>query len=220
MIYNFSYNYLSNRKDAIDYLNQNNFKKVIDIGFSANGWSSKFTTHYVDIKPSENDNIFSFIGNISTYSLWEKILNFVNENGKFDFSICTHTLEDISCPQIVCEMLPRISKEGYIAVPSKYKELIKHEGNHYHKGFINDKGGYNGWVHHRWVFNKEGNDFVAYPKLPLLEYINFNSFYEKNEDELRFFWKDDFDLKVINDDYLGPSADYVRELYKNCLFKE
>jgi hypothetical protein len=221
MIYDFKYEQsVTDREDVKNYLRKNKFKTVVDIGFSACSWSAEFTTHYVDAKKSENAHQYGFIGNISTYAVWENLLEFVKKNGKFNFSICTHTLEDISCPQMVCELLPRISKEGYIAVPSKYRELTRHEGYTPHNGYINNCGGYMGWVHHRWVFNKEGNEFVGYPKLPLMEHIDFSSFGQKTEKDLRFFWKDDFKLKVINDDWLGPTDEYVRELYRTSLFKD
>src|SRR5438105_14790259 len=35
----------------------------------------------------------------------------------FDFSICSHTLEDIRDPLFVCSELIRVSKAGYIEVP-------------------------------------------------------------------------------------------------------
>lgn len=221
MIYNFSYQKdITDRKDVLDYLKSSKFKKVVDIGFYANGWSSEFTTHYIDAKKSDQAKQQGFIGNISTYKLWENVLDYINKNGKFDFSICTHTLEDVSCPQMVCELLPRISKEGYVAVPSKYRELTRHEGHTPHFGYVNNQGGYMGWVHHRWVFNKEGDDFVGYPKMPLLEYLDFSSFESRSENDLRFFWKDDFELKVINDDWLGPTDQYVREIYRTSLFND
>ena len=45
MIYNFSYQpSFVDRRDAIDYLKEKKFSKVIDIGFSVNTWSAEFTT--------------------------------------------------------------------------------------------------------------------------------------------------------------------------------
>jgi len=34
---------------------------------------------------------------------------------------------------------------------------------------------------------------------------------------LRLFWKDSIDFRVINNDYLGPTAEAVVEMYKNLI---
>jgi hypothetical protein len=208
MIYNFRYaNSVVDRQDAIDYLQTNKFKKVIDIGFSANTWSANYVTHYADVIKNETDK-HAFVGNICEFDIWKEITDYVDQNGKFDFAICTHTLEDITSPGMVCKLLPRIAKEGYIAVPSKYAELSKTQGDH---------GPFNGWIHHRWIFDKDGNDFVGYPKIVMTEYKDFSSLQHKSSEfkDLRFFWKDDFEFKIINNDYLGPSAAAVWNMYDN-----
>lgn len=210
MIYNFKYgdiNDFYNRPEVIEYLKQKKYSRVLDVGGSVNSWSSSYITHCTDIQKHNNQDIHQFIGNISTYGIWKTILDDVEKNGKFDFVICTHTLEDIASPQLVCEMLPQIANEGYIAVPSKYWELNKHEGPYY------------GWIHHRWVFNKEENNFVAYPKLPFLEHVNIPSVFEWGNDgkvnpfDLSFFWKETFKLNIINNDYMGPDVNSVIQYY-------
>jgi hypothetical protein len=208
MIYNFKYsNDFRQRPEVVEYLKQKKYSRVLDVGGSVNSWSSPYITHCTDIQPHNNTSVHQFIGNISTYSIWKNILDDVKKNGKFDFVICTHTLEDISSPQLVCEFLPLIANEGYIAVPSKYMEFIKHEG------------WYNGWIHHRWIFNKEGNNFVAYPKLSFLEDTNILSAFgwdNNSKDipfDLSFFWKENFTLNIINNDYMGPDVKSVMEYY-------
>lgn len=201
MIYNFKYSDTLDRTEVIRYLQEKKYARVIDIGASASSWSTPYITHYADILEHSNSSLHAFTGSICSYHTWKQILDDVQANGKFDFVICTHTLEDISSPQLVCDLLPLIANEGYVAVPSKYKELVKHEGPYF------------GWIHHRWIFNKEGNDFVAYPKLALTEYINIPSLLKGNENsnstDLSFFWKDNFVLNIANNDYMGPDVESV-----------
>jgi hypothetical protein len=59
---------------------------------------------------------------------------------QFDFSVCSHTLEDVRDPIWVCSELQRVSAAGYIEVPSVGEELTY--GIH---------GPWVGWSHHRWL---------------------------------------------------------------------
>jgi hypothetical protein len=61
-------------------------------------------------------------------------------DGQFDFSICSHTLEDVRDPLYVCSELIRVSRAGYIEVPSRLEEQSY--------GF---QGPWVGWGHHRWL---------------------------------------------------------------------
>ncbi len=200
------------RWNCLEYLDEKKFGTVIDIGYLENNWSTPWVTHYVNLGHVKDTTKHAFIGNISQYDIWDRLLKYVEEHGKFDFSICTHTLEDISSPQLVCELLPRISKEGYIAVPSKYRELTRRESRTVGMG-------YQGLIHHRWVFNKEGDSFVGYPKIALLEYMDFDSTFESMFylDEFNFFWTDEFELKILDNDMLGGNCFGIRDSYKRLL---
>jgi SAM-dependent methyltransferase len=59
----------------------------------------------------------------------------------FDFSICSHTLEDIRDPLYVCSELIRVSKRGYIEVPSR---LVESSRGQEHRRIA-------GLSHHRWL---------------------------------------------------------------------
>ena len=205
MIHNFVHGNNSDRTSALDYLCAKKFKRVIDVGATMHGWSSEYLSHYVDILPWNNANVHGFIGNICLYSTWKPILEDVRRNGKYDFAICSHTLEDISSPQFVCEMLCEIANEGFIAVPSKCEELTR-----------NINGPFYGHHHHRWIFNKEGNKFVGYPKLNFIEYTDWSDV--KNDcsyNEIKFFWKDSFSLEIVNNDYMGPNCDSMYGYFRN-----
>jgi hypothetical protein len=62
MIYNFNYSNSSNRQNVLDYLKENKFKRVLDVGFSGGNWSSEYVTHYVDFFNSPSTSKIPFIG--------------------------------------------------------------------------------------------------------------------------------------------------------------
>ncbi len=65
----------------------------------------------------------------------------------FDFSICSHTLEDVRDPLYVCSELIRVSKRGYIEVPSRLWESCRGAENREIAGLS----------HHRWLIEIEDN---------------------------------------------------------------
>ena len=214
MIYNINITN-GNRDDVLTYINkkkENGKFTVVDVGGSAAGWSSPVIDCLIDF----NDPIIGlpfihFKCDITHPDSWTEILDYVKENGKFDFCICTHTLEDIMNPVYVSEQICKIANEGYIAVPSKHRELSRFEiGNN----------GYRGYIHHRWIFNIENDTFVGYPKLNYLDAnINFDAIadFSENKYDLSFYWKNDINIKYMNDNYLGPNVGAVIDYY-NGLF--
>lgn len=188
-----------------DYINslreENNDLKIIDVGGGINSWC-KQTTHVVDIfvdpgskeefkKLHPNRKFFDF--DITQRNNWDVLLDYVEKNGKFDFSICTHTLEDISNPSLVCDMLMKISKQGFISVPSKYAEYLRFEKWYGIQG-------YRGFFHHKWIYSIKDNIFRGFEKGSFWEYVNN---YKLNKidghfTEIAFFWQDDFEYKFYD----------------------
>jgi hypothetical protein len=70
-------------------------------------------------------------------------------DGQFDFSVCSHTLEDVRDPVFVCSELIRVSKAGYIEVPSRLEEQSR--------GF---QGPWVGWGHHHWLIDLAGDEIT------------------------------------------------------------
>jgi hypothetical protein len=65
---------------------------------------------------------------------------------QFDFAICSHTLEDVRDPIGVCAELARVSRAGYIEVPSReYETCLGLE-----------RPGQAGLSHHRWLVEIHG----------------------------------------------------------------
>ena len=67
----------------------------------------------------------------------------------FDFSICVTTLEDIRDPIWVCSELSRVSKAGYVEVPTVIAELV-----------YSRTGACVGMPHHRWLCEIEHDGLV------------------------------------------------------------
>jgi hypothetical protein len=61
----------------------------------------------------------------------------------FDFSICSHTLEDVRDPLYVCSELIRVSKRGYIETPSRLAETCR--------GWESERTA--GLNHHHWLID-------------------------------------------------------------------
>jgi hypothetical protein len=209
--YNYTFDHDRNNDFLKDWLYLGN-KKILDVG-------SDMTSIYED-KPWIEINRFAtldlfdipnsklhFKGNISLFSTWQSILSYVDQNGKFDCCYISHTLEDISNPKMVCNILGSIADRGFIAIPSKYAECKRREGL------------YRGYIHHRWIFNMENNVFKAYPKQNFIEHETHldkiaNNYIKENA-ELQIFWENEIDLKIVNDDFLGPTIDSVKKYYKD-----
>lgn len=198
--------YLSEKfKDGQEY-------RIIDIGAGASPWSKEWTTHIVDcfVNPEDKKRfkdskiqIFEF--DIDDTENWNIVLNDVKRNGKFDFVICSHTLEDINYPKGTCGMINKIGKSGYIALPSKYSEFCVHENK------SNFGIPYKGYHHHRWVHQIKNNVLIGYPKMNFLEYVELNDFdFGKSiNSEIEFIWEDSFDYEFLHpcdllDNKVGP----------------
>jgi hypothetical protein len=204
---------LINRPDVIQHVTnlkaQNPKFTLLDIGASHNPFNQEFLTHTFDLRPSALNNVHGFLGNLNDAEDWKQLFDYTEEHGKFSFCNCTHTLEDIADPMVALKYMPMIADEGFIAVPSKYYELNRRES-------------FRGAIHHRWIWNNNNNKLVGYPKINLIEYINYGDFETViNRDwktELRMFWKDDIDYSLINNDYLGPTREAVIDMYVNLIY--
>ena len=197
------------RLSVLSYLEQKNHK-VIDVGGAIYSWAWKYTNAILDfnnpqctIIPTNNPytkyNIEFFRGDITTNEGWDQIFKYVEDNGKFDFSICRHTIEDLPNPDLVCKNLQQISKEGFIAVPSKESELRKY----YHNSLPNIRG----MGHHRWIFISYKGNIYGLPKMHWIESFSDKDLYNVNtalgasgalgnypKQELAFTWKDNFEI--------------------------
>jgi len=81
--------------------------------------------------------------------------NFKDE--EFDCITCSHTMEDLEKPIKTLEEIQRISKRGYIEIPSRYAEQMYNIGESHMQGYI----------HHHWIVvpNSETQKVLLVPKM-------------------------------------------------------
>ena len=190
MIKNWSYNSAGEKRPEVKkYISDNNLTSI-DIGASAMYWSYPECKYVADsITITKNDVTFFQI-NLEDKETWSELLNYVNINGKFDFSICSHTLEDIFNPLDLINLLIKISNSGFIAVPSKYDEFL----------FLYNQP-YRGNAHHKQFFDVIDNRLTIFPKFSWIEKDNRSDEilkYDKGR-ELSFYWENEIPVKVFTD---------------------
>jgi len=110
------------------------------------------------------------------------------EDKFFDFSFCSHVLEDIRDPLQVCSELIRISKAGYIEVPSRIYETT----------FGLEAKNLAGSSHHRWVIDINNNKL----RFTFKYFYIHSSVLNKNKKKknrnnpemlLKILWKENFE---------------------------
>jgi hypothetical protein len=112
----------------------------------------------------------------------------------FDFSLCTHTLEDIKDPISVCKELIRVSKAGYIECPSREVESILNL----------KKQGLVGYGNHRWFVDicDRKNEVVFTNKTPYIytdQSLTLPRNHKIKSTYVGLFWKNSFNAseKII-----------------------
>lgn len=173
--------------------------RVIDIGGSANDWCP-YTTHIVDMKEPQDKKKTFFPADLEAGDDWffglQPIMSDINMNGKFDFLICTHTLEDLSAPWLCANKFGAIANKGFIAVPTKWRELTRFS----YETFL-------GYEHHKWIFTIKKGLLFAFPKLGLLEhcFVNlpnlqryFIKYKQDDHTEMTFMYNDELRIQTIH----------------------
>ena len=195
---------------VLEYLEEKKFARVIDVGGVQRPWAVQYVTAYVDlIHPFEwrkrypdmyNNECFwkadLITGNIEYKDVQSKLLQEVDQNGLYDFAICTQVIEHLGNPGDFLDVLSRIAKGGFISVPNKYFELQK--GIHWDQPF-------RGSLAHRWISTIRDDTLWMFPKLGFLEHLELDEV--ENESligELGFMWRDSIPYRVVDDSNIGP----------------
>jgi hypothetical protein len=191
--------------DVKKIISDNDYK-TIDIAASLQFWSYPECKFVADIVKIEQEGVKFFDFNIQDKNTWAELLNYVEEHGKFDYSICSHTLEDVITPTDLLELLPKISKKGYIAIPSKYNEFM----------FLWDNK-YRGNAHHKQIIDVKDDMICIYPKYPFIEVFEETDKVLENNlgNELVVFWEDEIPYKFFAQDNIFHSdGDLIKQFYK------
>ena len=106
------------------------------------------------------------------------------QDKQFDYSICSHVLEDIRDPIWVCSEIIRVSRAGYIEVPSRI----------YESSFCIEAKKTAGASHHRWFVELIDGKLAFTFKNFYIHYKFLNKIKCKKakDNYLRIEWSDDF----------------------------
>lgn len=207
MITHWQYNiHVKNLTEDVKSLISKNNYKTIDVGASLQFWSYPECKFVADIVKIEKDDVKFFNFNIQDKKTWTDLMDYVEENGKFDYSICSHTLEDVITPTDLLDLLPKISNKGYIAIPSKFDEFSFLWGNKYR-----------GNAHHKQIIDVKDDVICIYPKYPFIEVFDESNELLKNNlgQELVIFWENEIPYKFFAQDFIFNSdGELINEFYR------
>jgi hypothetical protein len=152
--------------------------RVLDVG----GWARCFNraTHVIDFHPYEGHGRHYFEqyglaaqgGPVEHFTADTWVARDICDRTPwpypdkfFDFSICSHTLEDLRDPIWVCHELTRVSRRGYVEVPSMVFELTRGREPDVPTGLS----------HHRWICSFEAPHGLVFS--PKNHYVHGNPRY-------------------------------------------
>jgi hypothetical protein len=190
MISNWNYNSVGGKRDFVKSYIQEKGYKTIDVGASAMYWSYPECKFVADSLVISKEGTTFFNINLENKNTWNELLEYVGKNGKFDFSICSHTLEDVFNPLELINLLKSISVSGFVAIPSKYDEF----------SFLYQNT-YRGNAHHKQFFDVVDDTLIVYPKFSWTERDERSDEilkYNKGN-ELSFFWENDIPVKIFGE---------------------
>jgi len=138
----------ANRTRILDMLRPE--ATVLDVG----GWAKPFSraNWVIDLMPHDSRGLYGEVDPASERFTEESWLTFdvcdrtpwPFDDKSFDFATCSHTLEDLRDPIWVCSELQRVSRAGYIEVPSRLEE----------QSLGVNGADWAGWSHHRWLIDR------------------------------------------------------------------
>jgi hypothetical protein len=119
--------------------------KVLDVGGSYIPLPT--ATHILDLVPPREPTQATYVEHDICVPPWPFPDKF------FDFSFCSNTLEDIRDPIGACKELMRVSRAGYIEVPSRLRETFHPKGAFWWRRMLGRPLRI-GFGHHRWFVER------------------------------------------------------------------
>lgn len=170
--------------------------KVLDVGGASGPFSR--ADYMIDIVPYEEIHWGHAKGNDPIHLNKEKYIRhdicsrepWPFKDKEFDFSLCSHVLEDIRDPLWVCSEIIRVSKAGYIEIPSRLYETT----------FGVEAKNLAGAAHHRWLVDLDKDNSLRFTFKHMYAHsraVNKNriTYNKYNEDMyLKIEWVDSFNF--------------------------
>tara|TARA_B100000579_G_scaffold132908_1_gene107461 strand:- start:11730 stop:12341 length:612 start_codon:yes stop_codon:yes gene_type:complete len=193
----------SSLKFINNLLEKNKNWKVLDIGcgYTAN----KHATTLCDVI-----NLQNYYPDKKFVKLDTKNLPFIDK--EFDFVIASHVLEHINDINFFINELQRISKKGYIEVPTTLEDNLVFENKKDHLWHINfDDDNY------KLIINKKVQVFE-----PILTVSTSQKLREYFRDSLvtELYWEEKIDFKFKNESNLKPNSVSILNLFKKFISKK
>jgi len=156
-----------------------NMRRVSDLAANANtvldvgGWWCPFNlaTHVLDLMPYQTRRQHDALNpehpprfSVETWTVHDACQKpWPYPDKFFDFSFCSHTLEDVRDPVTVCSELVRVSRAGYVETPSRAREIFSKARWFSFRSFIG-RPPLIGYDHHRWYVEIAGTHLRFIPK--------------------------------------------------------
>lgn len=209
--------------------------KVLNVGGGLNQHGLPIDAVF-DLRALDDPNAKVYQREMCEKTAWDEI-----EDNEYDFVVCTHTLEDLRDPAFVISQINRVGRAGYVAVPSKFREL------QFCRSYE-----YIGYPHHRWIFTVRDGQLQYMPKHSFVEFLvrtrqipwarpakhpriynmakycrhrllrllghnpdifSINETEDIQYHEIAFYWEGDISHSMLNNDIYLPPYDSIKQAY-------
>jgi SAM-dependent methyltransferase len=188
----------SSRYEALDMLKNNPDLNVVDLGCGRNG-----SCEYADVCVDANDHASYFPDkNFIQHDLNSYPYPF--EDKEFDFCWASHILEHIKDPVAFVKEVARISKSGYIEVPTPLIDNLVSGDD------VHEKNGHVWWVFYDDVKSKiiiRPRRHIVHKTVDIPELNRMYPFFRESF-VIELQWSDDLELEMADEKYFYEEKNY------------